>query len=55
MSIENGQIWTDKETGDEVLILMVDDHYVYFQKDGYIKHEFKHDFVEQFERGEGDE
>lgn len=40
--------WINNETGQAVLVLMTDDHYVHFQSEGFIKHLFKYEFLEQY-------
>ena len=42
------EIYINNETGQRVLVLRVDDHYVHYQQDGFIKPLFKYQFLEQF-------
>lgn len=53
--IEKDQVWRDKKTGIYVLVLRVGYCYVNYQQDGFIKQLTPDEFLEQFERGEGDE
>ena len=46
--ISKDQIYINNETGQRVLVLRVDDHYVHYQQDGFIKPLFKYEFLEQF-------
>lgn len=46
--IVKGQIYINKETRQAVLVLRVDDHYVHYQENGFIKPLFKFEFLEQF-------
>ena len=46
--ISKDQIYINNETGQRVLVLRVDDHYVHYQQDGFIKLLFKYQFLEQF-------
>jgi hypothetical protein len=46
--ISKDQIYINNETAQRVLVLRVDDHYVYYQQDGFIKPLFKYEFLEQF-------
>lgn len=46
--IAKDQIYTNNETAQRVLVLRVDDHYVHYQADGFIKPLFKFEFLEQF-------
>ena len=46
--ITNEETYTNNETGQAVLVLMTDDHYVHFQPEGFIKHLFKYEFLEQY-------
>lgn len=46
--ITKDQIYTNNETAQRVLVLRVDDHYVHYQADGFIKPLFKFEFLEQF-------
>lgn len=46
--IPNEETYTNNETGQAVLVLMTDDHYVHFQSEGHIKHLFKYEFLEQY-------
>lgn len=47
-SINKYQVWVNIVDSIRVLVLMVDDHYVYYQKDGFINHRFKYQFLEEF-------
>ena len=46
--ITKDETYLDNKTGQAVLVLMTDDHYVYFQSEGHIKHLFKYEFLEQY-------
>jgi hypothetical protein len=52
--ISKDQIYINNETAQRVLVLRVDDHYVYYQQDGFIKPLFKYEFLEQFTLEVGD-
>ncbi|MFT0771276.1 hypothetical protein [Psychrobacter aquimaris] len=52
--ISKDQIYINNETGQRVLVLRVDDHYVHYQQDGFIKPLFKYEFLEQFTLEVGD-
>ena len=47
--ITKDQTYRNRETGNRVLVLRVDDYYVHYQADGFIKPMLKHEFLEQFE------
>ncbi len=52
--ITKGQIYINKETAQAVLVLRVDDYYVHYQENGFIKPLFKHEFLEQFTLEQGE-
>lgn len=51
-SIEKDHVWRQLGSDKKVIVLMVDDHYVHFQLDGGVKHLSKHEFIEQYQRGD---
>lgn len=52
-SISKDQVWQQIGSDKEAIVLMVDDHYVHYQQDGFIKPLFKYQFLEQFTLEQG--